>query len=85
MPRSRSDNKRLALLSERLVEAREWAGYESLDDVAYDSGVPAHTIRSYERGRFVPSALNLANLAEIYGVRVDWLLGLSKTRKASKS
>lgn len=85
MPRKRPEQKLLAALAERLIEARERAGYETLDDVAADCTIPAHTIRSYERGRFVPSALRLAELAELYEVRTDWLLGLTRTRKLARS
>lgn len=37
----------------------------------------------WERGRTEPSASVLADLARLYGVSVDWLVGLSDQRKAA--
>ncbi len=81
MARTRKEEKQLQLLAERLIDARERAGFETLEDAAKVVKIPAHTIRSYERGRFVPSALKIAQLASGYDMSADYLLGLTAKRK----
>ena len=81
MTRTPAEERQLTRLARRLVQAREDAGFESLEKVEKRCGIAAHTIRSYERGRFVPSALKLAQLAKLYKVQTDWLLGMPKARR----
>ena len=44
-------------------------------DLAKHIGVSQATISSWERGEKMPSATNLASLAEVLGVSTDYLLG----------
>ena len=67
----------LAPLAERLRKARIEAGLKRFEDAARQAGISVNTLKSYEYGKFVPSALNLAALAKAYEVTTDWLLGMS--------
>lgn len=57
------------------------AGFKRFEDAAKQAGLSVNTLKSYEYGKFVPSALNLASLARAYQVTSDWLLGLSSDPK----
>jgi Zn-dependent peptidase ImmA (M78 family)/DNA-binding XRE family transcriptional regulator len=58
----------------RLRQARELAGYNQLEAAAA-IGTLRETISYWENGRRVPGLVQLAALAEAYGVSVDELLG----------
>lgn len=68
----------LAPLAARLREARLNAGYKRFEDAARKAGMSVNTLKSYEYGKFVPNAFNIAALAKAYAVSCDWLLGLSE-------
>lgn len=40
-----------------------------------------HTIRNYMRGKSFPCAQNLRDLAQVFCVTTDYLLGISEERK----
>ena len=61
---------------QRLVEARNRHGY-SQKYVALTVGVAPSIVSRWESGVKFPSRENLAKLAELYGVSVDYLLGMS--------
>lgn len=63
--------------SERLREARRKAGYATLDAAAHRLGVTREGYGRLERGTIMPRADLLLRLARLFGVSVDWLLGLS--------
>lgn len=42
--------------------------------------VSQETISAYEKGKYYPSAAMLIKLRDIFGVSVDYILGLSDTR-----
>mgnify|MGYP002713135892 CR=1 FL=1 len=67
----------LAQLAEKLRKARLEAGFKRFEDAARKAGISVNTLKSYEYGKFVPSALNLAALAGAYDVTTDWLLGMN--------
>ena len=71
-----NDNKtaKLALISERLKEARKLAGI-SQGHVANFLGMHRPSISEIEAGNRRVSADELARFAEIYDVSVAWLLG----------
>ncbi len=71
----------LASLAERLRKARQEAGFKRFEDAAKKACISVNTLKSYEYGKFVPSALNLAALAKAYQVTTDWLLGMSNHPK----
>ncbi|MEZ5990633.1 MAG: helix-turn-helix domain-containing protein [Planctomycetota bacterium] len=71
----------LSELADRLRKARMEAGFKRFEDAARAAGLSVNTLKSYEYGKFVPSALNLAALARAYRVTSDWLLGLSSDPK----
>ncbi|MBR3743469.1 MAG: helix-turn-helix transcriptional regulator [Clostridia bacterium] len=61
---------------QRLVEARNKHGY-SQKYVALTVGVAPSIVSRWESGGKFPSRENLVKLAELYGVSVDYLLGIS--------
>ena len=42
--------------------------------------VSQETISAYEKGKYYPSAAMLVKLRDIFGVSIDYILGLSDTR-----
>lgn len=42
--------------------------------------VSQETISAYEKGKYFPSATTLIKLRDIFGVSIDYILGLSDTR-----
>lgn len=64
-----------SVLADRLRAARK-ACRQTLEDVAKIVGINRNTLSSYECGRFIPNALNVALLAEHYAVSIEWLLGI---------
>lgn len=66
------------LLGEKLRQAREALGKEmSRKAVAQLLGVHDNTVAKFERGESVPDALQLVQLAQIYGRHVTWFLDVS--------
>lgn len=65
-----------AIITERLVEAREWNGYNR-KDFAELLGIPYRTITNYENGSREPGSEYLLKVANNCGCTIDWLLGLS--------
>ena len=47
--------------------------------------VSQETISAYEKGKYYPSAAMLIKLRDIFGVSIDYILGLSDTRFDSLS
>ena len=78
--RPKKQTSELDELAKRLRQARTDAGFKRFDDAAEATGISVNTIKSYEYGKFVPSALNLATLAKTFSVSPDWLLGLNQDR-----
>lgn len=68
----------VALLAERLKEAREKKGF-SQDAVAESLGIKSgkQTISRWERGLAEPSIAQLFTMAELFEVSVAWLIGES--------
>ena len=61
-------------LSERLRSARLGTGL-TMEQVSESVGVSPHMIWRWEDGRTAPMVDRLDDLATLYGVTVDWLLG----------
>lgn|SRR5262245_5528741 len=70
------DPRRLAIAS-RLKTAREQAGLTQAQ-VAKNLGLHRPSVSEMEAGRRSVSAEELATLAKLYGVSVDWLTGTQK-------
>ena len=51
-----------------------------LNQAASASGVSAVSIQKYETARRTPTVHRLVSLAKLYGVSMDWLVGLSSAR-----
>ena len=62
--------------SDRLKLARKQKG-ATQESVAFFLKIPQSTLAHYETGRTEPNIRALASLAGFYGVKVDWLLGLT--------
>ena len=56
-------------------EARKGAGIRP-ETAASKLGVSITTLLNWERGDTVPNADSIANMAKLYGVTTDYLLGL---------
>ena len=65
----------LSRLADRLVSARESAGFKTRAGAADAAGVSVNTMKEWELGRSDPSSRHLAVLAELYGVTADYLVG----------
>lgn len=71
----------IELLSERLHNLRI-RNRLSQKQVATLIGVNPSTISTYESATRLPSYLSLIRLAKIYGVSIDYLLGIEKNTSA---
>ena len=67
------------VVSKRLSKSRKEMGY-TLRDVGFKLNLDYHTISNYENGRYEVSLTDLLKFAELYGVSVNYLLGISKVR-----
>lgn len=59
---------------QKIRKAREETGLTQRE-VAKAINLPQSTIAKYETGKLEPSLETLGQLADFYGVSVDWLLG----------
>lgn len=59
----------------RLRQARKAAGLTLVDAAAILYTSESH-IRRYENGESIPSVSRVADMAELYGVSIDWLCGM---------
>lgn len=48
--------------------------------LSVELGVSQENISAYETGKYYPSVKSLLKLREIFGVNIDYILGLSNTR-----
>ena len=74
-----------ARLPERLKRARILQGFRNVPQAALGLPISVRALYEYESTgdeNRVPSALVLGLLARHYQTRADWLLGLSRTRRA---
>lgn len=70
-------------LGNRLAELRKQHGL-SQEELADQLGVSRQAVSKWERGEASPDTDNLIELARIYGISLDELLGLSKKEKEDK-
>ncbi|MCD8126578.1 MAG: helix-turn-helix domain-containing protein [Clostridiales bacterium] len=63
-------------MASRIVLARERANL-SQRDLAAKMGISASTLNGYEKGKHDPKSPGLIQIAQICGVTVDYLLGLT--------
>lgn len=68
------------MLSKRLKELREEKGYTQ-QEIASKIGLTKGAYGCYERGISVPDALTLLQLADIFDVTTDYLLGRVDNKK----
>lgn len=66
----------------RLREVREQCGY-SRKDLAKELKIPYSTLTNYENGTRRPPYTFLLDVAQYFGITVDYLLGYSDTPKVS--
>lgn len=59
----------------RLREARQGRGYTQKDAARRIEGLTSAALSNYERGVRDPDTRQVARLATLYGVTLDWLLG----------
>lgn len=59
---------------DRLRQARKASGMTQ-EEAAWEVGVCATYLRRMEYGEFAPSIARVCELADLYGVSVDWLCG----------
>lgn len=52
--------------------------------LSIELGVSQETISAYESGKHYPSFLSLVKLSEIFGVSIDYIMGLSEEKVAVK-
>ena len=64
----------------RLQELRKQAGYKSANAFADYAGIKRGTYTDYEQGRIVPPIEKLWELADIFDVSLDYLVGRDFTR-----
>ena len=64
----------------RLKELRQKAG-EKQDEVASAVGCATRQYQRFEKGEQKPGFDNLRNMADFYGVSVDWLMGRTERRE----
>lgn len=75
MPRQKTQES----LGDRLARIRRDRGL-SQADLAERLGVTQANVSDYERGRYVPNADTIIQLAQILGVSADQLLGLKPSK-----
>lgn len=75
LPDGPDPGRPLRELGNRLAQARH-AAQLSQQDAAEHCMVSADTLSRWERGKNEPGSLQIARLAEVYGVSADWVLGL---------
>lgn len=66
-------------MGDRLARIRRDRGF-SQADLAEKLGVTQANVSDYERGRYVPNADTIVQLAQILGVSADQLLGLKPSK-----
>jgi len=67
------------LIAERLILLRKRSKLTQ-NELAQKTGLERKTIIRYETGQHIPSGKALSNLARIFGVTTDYLLGLTNTQ-----
>ena len=50
--------------------------------LSIELGVSQETVSAYEKGKYYPSFLSLVKLSEIFGVGIDYIMGLTDVRCA---
>ncbi len=68
------------MIESRLKKAREHVGL-SQQDVAFRLNLGQNQVSRWERGTNIPSAEHIVNLANLYEVTADYLLGLVDSPK----
>lgn len=63
-------------LPKRLVQLQNEKGYKSTREAAIALDIPYHTYWAYVKGERSPQLDALIDIAQFYGVSVDYLLGL---------
>lgn len=74
----------MRILSKRLRQARDDAGYTQID-AAKKLGISNGTLSGYERNYRDPDTDTLNEMANLYEVSVDWLLGKENQRSTDDS
>jgi len=64
-------------ISKKLIQLRDALGY-SQRTVAKDLHLNQAQLCHYENRTNIPSTINIIELADYYGVSIDWLVGRSK-------
>jgi len=67
-------------IADRLIKLRKEHGY-SQDDLAEKLNVSRQAISKWERGEALPDTENLIELAKLYNISLDELVGLSEPKK----
>lgn len=62
-------------VGERLKILRKNSGYGPQSNVAELMGISRYSLIKYEKGEMMPSAQTLIDIADFYGVSVDYILG----------
>ena len=70
--------------SHRLKYLRKERGYNQIE-LAKELGVRQSTISAWENGTFEPTFEKLLIIARYFNVSVNYLLGLSETKKPAQS
>lgn len=74
--------KFLKFLGERIKQLREEKGYQQ-KDVAEKLGITKQALSNYENGTREPNLLTVIEIADLFDVSVEYLLGLTTERKRS--
>jgi transcriptional regulator with XRE-family HTH domain len=77
--RNRQTNKAGDIFKKRLKALR---GERSRHSVAKDLFLKDQTLEKYEKGDTLPNIEKAAEIAQYYGVSVDWLLGIEERRQS---
>ncbi|MFC2948575.1 helix-turn-helix domain-containing protein [Virgibacillus sediminis] len=73
----------MKILGRRLREARNDAGYKQIE-AAEKLGISNGTLSGYERNYRDPDTETLHKMADLYNVKVDWLVGRDKEYESDK-